>query len=408
MKKIIKNFLSLTSINICSLLISLLIVPYLIDNLGMSQYGEYALYFIITQFISVLIDYGFDVYAIKKVNEEPERCDKFFYQVLYIRFVIFSLIVCLLLLSTAVFTFNLQVCILLFLSNITFVVSSNWFFQYKEKMFPIALINFIGRLVYLFLILNNNAITIFDVSLYYFISSLIISILSVYILWLNGLTCFKLIYISNSNEIFSILKSSTGIFSYRLSSSLFTPMTSLIINYFFGFYAVGLFDLFNKVSGIINMFSFSFVQSIYPIMARRKIEFIKIKPILYYMISNVILFISCYIIFNLLYDGFNQLAVKFANELSNELMVMVPFILLGAFFVSVNTFMSRVLVLYDYHNVVFYFTLVSLPLTLCFEIFILPYLASIYVILSVVMFQLIMFILMLRKYFLSVYIYDGN
>jgi PST family polysaccharide transporter len=383
-------------------------VPYLIDNLGMNQYGEYALYFIVAQFTSVLIDYGFDVYAIKKVNEEPESCDKFFYQVLYIRFIIFALVIFLLLLSAIVFKFNFHVCILLFLSNISFVVSSTWFFQYKEKMFPIAFINFIGRMVYLFLILNDGSITILDVSLYYFISSLMISILSVYTLWVNGLTPFKLKYISNVNEISSILKHSTGIFSYRLSSSLFSPITSLIINYFFGFYAVGLFDLFNKVSGVINMFSFSFVQAIYPIMARRKMEFIKIHLVFYYLTSNVILFIFGYIIFNLLHDNFNQLAVKFTNELSNELMMMIPFVLLGAFFVSANTFMSRVLVLYNYHNVIFYFTLVSLPLTICFEIFILPYFASTYVILSVVIFQLILFILMLSKYFLSIYNYDEN
>lgn len=64
---IFRNFSSLTAINFINLLLPIITIPYLVRSLGVANYGVLAFHQYVGQFILVLLDFGFPLYAISEV-----------------------------------------------------------------------------------------------------------------------------------------------------------------------------------------------------------------------------------------------------------------------------------------------------------------------------------------------------
>ncbi|PTP86654.1 hypothetical protein CWO04_10015 [Vibrio splendidus] len=399
MKKLLSNFLSLTSINSLGLLISLVTVPLLLRNFGDEVYGQYALYFIITQFFLVVIDYGFDVLLVKKASNKGNLSELFF-DTIFLRLFIFILVF--------VFSIGLMALIesdnknifsfiFLMLSNLGMVFSVTWVFQYKERMFPIALITLISRLVYLVLILLSNEISMVSVSLYYLISSIIS--------WVCGILLVFSTYIDIKGDYKFCLKrltrnfsQSTSIFYYRFFSSLFVPVNSAIISYMAGYSWVTYFDLFNKISGVINMISFSAVQAIYPLLTKCKTS----NHVYYYFKKYTLItfLITCIsILWLIVFDDFNLYLISlvfFDNKY--DVNALLPSIVVFGFFVAMNSFVSRCLVIADKQNKIFFYTSISVFVALLLSPFSILFLGKDWLVLPSILFQSILFILMFNCY----------
>ncbi len=68
-KNIFENFLNLGASKFFELLVPLIVIPFLIKNLGLEQYGEYIFIFSIYAVFSVFIRFGLDDYGVKKLTQ---------------------------------------------------------------------------------------------------------------------------------------------------------------------------------------------------------------------------------------------------------------------------------------------------------------------------------------------------
>lgn len=152
-KTVVKNFISLSSLNLLSFIFPLLLIPYLTRTIGVEYYGEYIFSFSIFQYCLLLINFGFDYSATRFIS--VNRDDKLVVSDILTNVTVIRLI------------FALFTSILLWLSFIAFPsLSSNkllylfgfgilwgqaitpfWLFQGVEKMGYITIINLLTRIV---------------------------------------------------------------------------------------------------------------------------------------------------------------------------------------------------------------------------------------------------------------------
>jgi len=75
-KNIFENFLNLGASKFSELLVPLIVIPLLIKNLGLEQYGEYIFIFSIYAVFSVFIRFGLDDYGVKKLTQSDSDEEK--------------------------------------------------------------------------------------------------------------------------------------------------------------------------------------------------------------------------------------------------------------------------------------------------------------------------------------------
>ena len=75
-KNIFENFLNLGVSKFFELLVPLIVIPFLINNIGLEQYGEYIFIFSIYAVFSVFIRFGLDDYGVKKLTQSDLNEEK--------------------------------------------------------------------------------------------------------------------------------------------------------------------------------------------------------------------------------------------------------------------------------------------------------------------------------------------
>lgn len=152
-KTVIKNFISLSSLNLLSFIFPLLLIPYLTRSIGLELYGKYVFSFSIFQYCLLLINFGFDYSATKLISihrNDVYKVSEVLTHVTLIR-LMFALLASLLLVLTFFFFPSLASNKLLYLFGFGILwgqaITPLWLFQGMEKMGYITLINLMTRIV---------------------------------------------------------------------------------------------------------------------------------------------------------------------------------------------------------------------------------------------------------------------
>lgn len=165
-RRLLENFLSLSTLQVLNYVLPLVTVPYLVRILGPERYGLISFAQAFVSYFTIFVDYGFGLSATREISihrENKEKVSEIFSSVLVIKCVFgllslitFALIVSLVPRFKAEWTVFMFSFIAVF-GNVLFPV---WFFQGIERMKYITILNVLSRGIFtacIFLFIKKQA-----------------------------------------------------------------------------------------------------------------------------------------------------------------------------------------------------------------------------------------------------------
>ncbi|MDD5120345.1 MAG: flippase [Candidatus Omnitrophica bacterium] len=342
-KIVFGNFISLTSLQSINYILPLVVLPYLIRIIGMEKFGLIAFAQSLVQYFLIVTDYGFSLSAtrtISLIGEHKQKTNELFSSVMTVKLIFSSisfLILCGLIFFIPKFKADWLVYILSFGSVIGSTLFPVWFFQGKEKMNYIAVVNVISGLVYavcIFIFINSPE----DFLLVPFLNSLFSvtsGILGLYIAFRK----FRLEFIFQKyDSIKRELKTGWDIFISILSINAYTTTRIFAVGLLTNNVITGYYSLAEKIANYIQTFPLdSFTRAVFPRISN---VFLKNKQrataIMYRIQDGITLgFVISLPIAYLIAPWIIKLACGTAYQ---EVVLTLRLLLAAVFFVGANNF----------------------------------------------------------------------
>ena len=90
-KIIVKNYVALLFIQGANFILPLIILPYLVRVLGSEKYGLVMIAQSVALFLTIVVDFGFNISATKEVasiKDDKEKLSQFYWNIVFIKFVL--------------------------------------------------------------------------------------------------------------------------------------------------------------------------------------------------------------------------------------------------------------------------------------------------------------------------------
>lgn len=271
---IFQNFSYLSFIQLLAVMVPLITYSYMIRTLGKENYGLIAFGTSIINYITIIINFGFNITATKNVSlyrKDKSKLSLIVSSTFLIKLFLFGgcyILFFIILLFSSLKT-HLYFFLLMALLGINDFAQPVWFYQGMEKLFNVSAVSLFNKIFFMLL-------------MFYFIKTqsdyLLVPIIQVIgtvlcIMWVYYDLVVKrkiVIYIPNSKYVISYLKESIPFFTSRLSGVLTFESNSVLIGVLLGYKQVAVYDLAKK---IINMLLIPFSilnDAIYPNVVRSK------------------------------------------------------------------------------------------------------------------------------------------
>ena len=324
---IFKNFSALIVLQLGNTALGLLIMPYLINILGVGNYGLYSFAFAISMYLVILTDYGFGFTGVKLISVNRNNKDKvsdIFHSIQIIKFFILIIVL-------AIYTFAILFIDILYVNKELFFLSFGiligqtivpvWFFQGMERMKFITIINLIIRVIAVILIL------IFvkspeDISL--------AGILSIYVAYKKFNLSFR---IPKTPEILQMLITNRHMFFSTLSLSVYKNFNIVLLGFLSTNIEVGLYSAAEKVIKAVQSLIAPVSQAIYPNMSL-KFSKLKSKEAVSKLIKLAKLYLIPLVITLILLVFSKNTVIRFLgvnnDGFSNLFFILLPVIVFGS------------------------------------------------------------------------------
>ena len=268
-KLIIENYFFMTTLQMLNSFFYLLIYPYLIRRLGIEGYGLFAFATATAAYFIFLINFGFDLPAIKRVAENinennvlSDILSNVFSAKTYI-FLLSSFIFIVLIYTVPIMYRNKLIFSFCFVSTFSHVLFPQWFFQGIQQMKVVTYIQFGFKVISLpiiFLFINEKS----DLELYVIITSLT-TILGSIVAFLMLIYKYKInIRFVRLYDIQGLFKEAQPFFLSSLAFSIKEYSIPIIIGAFFGMKEVAVYDLANKLILVPRTLLLSVNAAIFP------------------------------------------------------------------------------------------------------------------------------------------------
>lgn len=273
-KNLLKNFTSLSILQLSNYLFPLFILPYVVRVLGPDKYGLVQFAAAFNSYFLILCDYGFGLTGARMISQnrnDHQNLSRIFTSIVIIRLLLFVL--SFMLITVVVFSFErfiLEWQVFLLSSGIVFgsTLFPLWFFQGLEQMKYITILQIAIRIVsiiFIFILIQSSA----DYIIFVLINSstqIVIGIAGVII----AVTKFKIIiYFPRINQIVRILKEGWNIFLSSIWINLYTTSNTFILGLLtndsiVGYYAAAdkLRIAFQGVHSTLSLSVFPFVNQL--------------------------------------------------------------------------------------------------------------------------------------------------
>ena len=272
-KTLFANFTYLSILEIIGLLLPLISYPYVIRTVGADNYGVVVFCQAIIAYVVIIINFGYNVSATRKISEN--RTNVFKIREIYSSIVYQKLLICAICLVSGLFVliflkYDYSVILLGFIGLcIQEVFFPTWLFQGLERMKFITIITFVAKcscLILIFLFVHDKK-DYACIPVLYSIGGFFTSVLSVIILKKKFDIYFVKVSKYRMKEDFL---ESLPFFTSRLSAIVMERGNVLVIGTFFSYDMVAIYDLCAKIVSILKT-PFSLVaQVIYPNVAKSK------------------------------------------------------------------------------------------------------------------------------------------
>ncbi|MCG3813616.1 flippase [Photobacterium damselae] len=251
-KVIRNNIASLFSIRIASYVIPLITMPYLVKTLNPKGYGELMFGIAILQYLILIVNYGFDLSATKKVaqnNKDKEYISKIFFSILVIRMFFFLILIAILTIFISCVKELEDIKSVLqfgYLSVLGVALFPQWIFQGKEQLGVISIARVIVQVlsIPLFFLLVKNQSDAYMASLIYSLPQISIAFISFYLIFKRGWV--KKVKISILDLIVE-LKDGWHLFMSTAAISLYTTTVTVVLGFVSGPFSVAIYSSANKL-----------------------------------------------------------------------------------------------------------------------------------------------------------------
>ncbi|MCX5669008.1 MAG: flippase [Candidatus Omnitrophica bacterium] len=269
-KIVLGNFISLTTLQGISYILPIVVLPYLIRVIGMEKFGLIAFAQSLVQYFMILTDYGFSLSAtrtIALIGEHKKKVSALFSSVMTVKLIfaaISLLVLCAILYLVPRFRGDWVVYLLCFGTVIGNTLFPIWFFQGKEKMSYIAVVNVISGITYaicIFIFIHDPK----DYLLVPLIGSLLSITSGVFGLYI-AFKKFQLEFILQKYvDIKKELKTGWDIFISILAVNVYTTSRVFAVGLLTNNVLTGYYSLAERIANIIQTFPMdSFTRAVYP------------------------------------------------------------------------------------------------------------------------------------------------
>lgn len=304
-KTLIINFFSLSILQGLNIILPFLTYPLIIEKTGVDGFGTITYATTIIIFFIMFIEFGFNTISTREISiniENKEIIQKTFNAVLTTKLFIFSIstfIFLILIFTVPKFRADKLIYFFSYIGTIGYVLFPLWLYHGFQKMKFVTYINLFYKIIFtgcIFLFLKSRD------------NLWIVPLFTSLGLIFSGITSFLLarrIFILKFNfcsfdEIKIQLKKSFHFFSSELYANLIAYTNILILGFFYGDFAVGVYSIAEKIIRAIASLLQPIINSLFPYIsnlykANRKLASHQISKII--KIGIIILFFTLSILF---------------------------------------------------------------------------------------------------------------
>jgi len=267
---VLKNFISLTTLQGMNYILPLAVLPYLIRVIGIERFGLIAFAQSLVQYFMILTDYGFTLSATREISlvgEHKEKSSAIFSSVMTVKFILAAvsgLALCAIIYFVPKFRDDWLVYILSFGSVLGSTLFPVWFFQGKEKMSYIAVVNVIGAIIYtlcIFIFIRGPA----DYLLVPLLNSLLFITSGIWGLYIAFRRFDLRFVLQKYTDIRKELKTGWDIFISILSVNAYTTTRIFAVGLLTNNVLTGYYSLAERIAGVIQLFPMdSFSRAVFP------------------------------------------------------------------------------------------------------------------------------------------------
>lgn len=268
-KKLLRNFFSLSLLQVTSFVISLLIIPYLIRSLGTEKFGLIMYSQAMMTFFAIFTDYGFNLSATRDValnRENPAKIAEIVNTVLVTKFFLFFIGLLLLVALLLIFP-TLKAEKWLYLGSYSIVLGQIlfpvWYYQGIEKMKYIAILSALSKVLYAvatILFIKHPSDYIF-VNLFLGFSGIAMGVVSIIHTFLRSSITF---FIPKITTLIIELKQGWYLFISNFSINIYLNSNILLLGIFAPPSVVGQYSVAEKLFLVFRQLLTVFSQVIYP------------------------------------------------------------------------------------------------------------------------------------------------
>lgn len=274
-RTILANFSYLTILQIFTLLFPLITYPYLLRVVGLELYGIVIYAQTIVTYISLIINFGFNITGAKEIasnRDNPALLSEIVSSIYLNKFIIWLLCLIVYLGAISIIPFFKQHFIIYFFSFfLTFneLLFPIWFFQGIEKMKYITYINISVRLFFvlaIFIVVRQQADYVY-IPLLNAIGALLGGLAASYVVFKRERIRFSII---EKTKLIYYFKDSLPLFVSLSSIQIYLNINKLIVGSFLGMSEVAIYDLGEKITTLMKIPISMISQAVFPKIAREK------------------------------------------------------------------------------------------------------------------------------------------
>ncbi len=267
--KVAENYFFMTFLQGATLLIGLLIYPYLICTLGKEAYGTYVFIFSNIQFFFIFISFGFSMPALKKIslfqddNEVKSRTVSEVFTAKICMYLLCSIVLVLLVAFIPFVRANMILYIIIFTVPLENILFPTWYFQGIQKMKFVTHVNLTLRILtipLIFFFVKSPA----DLLKYTLIVTLLPIVGSVFVFfYLQIKEKIKIRFVSLVS-LRSVFRDALPFSWTSIFHAVKKELVTFIVGIFFSMENVAIYDLANKIINIPRLITSSINLALFP------------------------------------------------------------------------------------------------------------------------------------------------
>ena len=273
-RTVFANFGYLSLLQVAGYVFPLISMPYLARVIGAEGFGKIAFASAIVVWIQTISDWGFNLTATRDVaqnRDDKELVSRIFSNVLWARSVLTLLSGIILLVVVLLVPYlreNADIIFITFLLVPGYILFPEWFFQAIEKMKYTTLFNLLLKLTFtvaVFVFIHKREDYLIQ-PLLTTIGYLLCGIGALYLIFKKwGYTLYK----PRGTEILKTIRNSTDVFINNLMPNLYNSFSVMLLGFFGGSTANGIYDGGNRFPVIFYQFQSVLSRAFYPFLSRR-------------------------------------------------------------------------------------------------------------------------------------------